>query len=60
MAVLYILPLIVVQLHFMMIPVYLLIGLSGPAFLGSYFWKGIFQKYEPEEKGDDEENRQIV
>lgn len=59
-AVIYILPLIVVQLHFMMIPVYLLIGLSGPAFLGSYFWKGIFQKYEPEEKGDDEENRQIV
>ncbi len=60
MAVVYILPFIVIQLHFMMIPVFLLIGIAGPAFLNSYLWKGIFRRYEPEENEDDEDHRQIV
>lgn len=55
MAVIYVLPFFVVQLHLMMIPVYLLIGISGPAYINSYIWRGIFKKYEPGEKISEEE-----
>lgn len=55
MAVIYILPLIIILLFPVLIPVYLLIGFSGPAYVNSYFWKGIFKKYEPEEEIVEEE-----
>ena len=60
MAVVYFLPCLALQLHLMMIPVCLMIGIAGPAFLNSYLWKGIFKKYE-EDVGDSEDsNGQIV
>jgi uncharacterized membrane protein YesL len=55
MAVIYLLPYILLPLHTTMIPVFLMIGLTGPAYLNSYLWKGIFKKYEPQEAPEDEE-----
>lgn len=49
MAVIYLLPLLFL-LHYSTIPVYLLIGFSGGAYINSYLWKGIFRRYEPEEE----------
>lgn len=50
MAVVYILPFLLLPQHIMMIPVFLLLGLAGPAYLNSYIWKSIFKKYEPKEE----------
>lgn len=47
MAVIYIIPFVLVPLHHNLIMAFLLIGLSGPAYINSYFWKSIFKKYEP-------------
>lgn len=44
--VIYLLPLILLPLHGMLIGIYLLLGVSGPAYLASFFWKSIFKKYE--------------
>jgi len=48
MAVIYILPFLLLPLHIMVIPVFLLVGLAGPAYFNSFIWKSIFKKYEPE------------
>ena len=48
MAIIYLLPIVLIPLHYNMILVFLLIGLSGPAYINSYIWKSIFKKYEPE------------
>lgn len=55
MAVIYMVPFMILQLGFNMIAVFLLLGLSGPAYINSFIWKGIFKKYMPEEleKEDD-------
>lgn len=49
MAVIYIIPFILLPLHYNLILVFLIIGLSGPAYINSFIWKSIFKKYEPEE-----------
>ena len=48
MAVIYIIPFVLLPLHFNLILVFLIIGVSGPAYINSYIWKSIFKKYEPE------------
>lgn len=48
MAVIYILPFLLLPLHIMVIPVFLLVGLAGSAYFNSFIWKSIFKKYEPE------------
>jgi len=48
MVVIYILPFLLLPLHIMVIPVFLLVGLAGPAYFNSFIWKSIFKKYEPE------------
>lgn len=50
MAVIYVIPFILLPLHYNLILVFLMIGMSGPAYINSYIWKSIFKKYEPEEK----------
>lgn len=55
MAVIYILPTVVSLIHIAAFPVFLMLGLSGGAFLNSYLWKGIFKKFEPEEVPEGEE-----
>lgn len=55
MAVVYLIPFFLLPLHSNMIPVFLIIGLAGPAYINSYLWNSIFKKYEPEE-----EKEQIV
>lgn len=50
MAVIYVIPMVLIPLHTTMIPVYFMIGLAGPAYINSYFWKGILKKYEPQEE----------
>lgn len=49
MAVIYILPTFISIIHIAMFPVFLMLGLTGGAYMNSYIWKGIFKKYEPEE-----------
>ena len=50
MAIIYTIPFILLPLHYNLILVFLLIGLSGPAYINSYIWKSIFKKYEPQEE----------
>ena len=50
MAVIYVIPFVLLPLHYNVILVFLLIGLSGPAYINSFLWKSIFKKYEPEEE----------
>ena len=50
MAVIYVIPFVLLPLHYNVILVFLLIGLSGPAYINSFLWKSIFNKYEPEEE----------
>ena len=50
MAVIYVIPFVLLPLHYNLILVFLLIGLSGPAYINSYIWKSIFKKYEPQEE----------
>ena len=52
MAVVYIIPFVLLPLGINMIAAFLMLGLSGPAYINSYIWKSIFKKYEPEEEGD--------
>lgn len=49
MAVIYLIPFVLLPLHTTMIPVFIIIGLAGPAYINSYLWSGIFKKYEPEQ-----------
>ena len=53
MAVIYILPFVVLPLHYNVILVFLLVGLSGPAYINSFIWKSIFKKYEPEKEKEE-------
>lgn len=48
MAVIYIIPFVLLPLHFNLILAFIIIGVSGPAYINSYIWKSIFKKYEPE------------
>lgn len=50
----YIIPFLILRLGYNMIAIFLLLGLSGPAYLNSFIWKSIFKKYMPQE--DEEEN----
>ena len=53
MAVIYILPFVFLPLHYNVILVFLLVGLSGPAYINSFIWKSIFKKYEPEKEKEE-------
>ena len=48
MAVIYVIPFVLLPLHYNVILAFLIIGLSGPAYINSFIWKSIFRKYEPE------------
>ena len=48
MAVIYAIPFVLLPLHYNVLMVFLLVGLSGPAYFNSFIWKSIFKKYEPE------------
>ena len=50
MTAVYIIPFILLPLGINMIAAFLMLGLSGPAYINSYIWKSIFKKYEPEEE----------
>lgn len=58
MVIINLIPFVLLPLHTTMIPVFLLVGLAGPAYFNSFIWKSIFRKYEPEEEteitGDEE------
>ena len=54
MLVIYLIPFFILRLGYNMIAVFLLVGLSGPAYFNSFIWKSIFKKYIPQE--DEEEN----
>lgn len=54
MAVIYIIPFILLPLHFNLILAFIIIGMSGPAYINSYIWKSIFKKYEPQEVVEEE------
>ena len=47
-AVIYAIPFALLSVHYNFIMVFFLVGLAGPAYFNSYFWKSIFKKYEPE------------
>ena len=49
MAIIYVLPVVLMPLHYNLILVFLIVGLSGPAYINSFIWKNIFKKYEPAE-----------
>lgn len=53
MAIIYILPFVILPLDINMVAAFLLLGLSGPAYINSYIWKSIFKKYEPNEEVQD-------
>ena len=50
MAIIYIIPFVILPLDINMVAAFLLLGLSGPAYLNSYIWKRIFKKYELNEE----------
>lgn len=60
MAAIYVLPFVLVPLHYNLILAFLIIGMSGPAYINSYIWRSIFKKYEPEEILISEEEFHIV
>lgn len=60
MAVIYVVPLVLVPLHYNLILAFLIIGMSGPAYINSYIWRSIFKKHEPEETFTSEEEFHIV
>lgn len=60
MAIIYVVPFVLVPLHYNLILAFLIIGVSGPAYINSYIWKSIFKKYEPEEILISEEEFHIV
>lgn len=49
MAVIYVVPAFLISKHYNFIMVYLLVGIAGPAYINSFFWRSIFKKYEPQE-----------
>lgn len=49
MAIIYAIPLILAPLHYNLLLVFILVGLSGPAYINGFIWKSIFKKYEPQE-----------
>ena len=53
MAVIYVIPIVLLPLHYNLILVFLLVGLSGPAYINSFIWKSIFKKYEPENEKEE-------
>ena len=53
MAVIYAIPFVLLPLHYNLILVFLLVGLSGPAYINSFIWKSIFKKYEPENEKEE-------
>ena len=53
MAVIYAIPFALLPLHYNVLMVFLLVGLSGPAYFNSFIWKSIFKKYEPEKKEEE-------
>ena len=44
MAVIYAIPFVLLPLHYNVLMVFLLVGLSGPAYFNSFIWKSIFKK----------------
>ena len=48
MMIIYLIPFFLLFVHVGMIPVFLLVGLAGPAYLNSFVWKSIFKRYELE------------
>ncbi|MGN0308274.1 MAG: YesL family protein [Lachnospiraceae bacterium] len=60
MMIIYLLPLLLASLHGTLVGVYLLVGIAGPAYINSFFWKGIFKRYEPREEEAGEEIQQNV
>ena len=50
MAIIYVVPFVLVPLHYNLILAFLIIGVSGPAYINSYIWNSIFKKYEPEKE----------
>lgn len=54
MAIIYMIPFILLPMHFNVVLAFLIIGLSGPAYINSYIWKSIFKKYEPQEVAEEE------
>lgn len=52
MAIIYVIPVILIPLHYNLILFFLLVGLSGPAYINSFIWKSIFRKYEPKEESE--------
>lgn len=54
MAVIYVIPFVVAPLHYNLLLVFLIIGMSGPAYINSFIWKSIFKKYEPEDIVEEE------
>lgn len=55
MAVIYLIPFFLLAIHSAMTPIFLILGLAGPAYINSFLWNSIFKKYEPEK-----EEEQIV
>lgn len=53
MAVIYVIPIVLLPLHYNLILVFLLVGFSGPAYINSFIWKSIFKKYEPENEKEE-------
>ncbi|MCI5584253.1 MAG: YesL family protein [Lachnospiraceae bacterium] len=50
MAIVYVIPFFLLSLQMTLIDVLLLVGVAGPAYINSFIWKGILQKYEPREE----------
>ena len=48
MVICYLIPVILIPVNFNFIAVYLLLGLSAPAYINSYMLRAVFRKYEPE------------
>lgn len=60
MAIIYLLPVMLTRLHYDFAAVYLLFGLSAPAYVNGFFWKSIFKRYEPQEEEETEESEGFV
>lgn len=54
MAVIYVVPFVLAPMHYNLLLVFLIIGVSGPAYINSFIWRSIFKKYESKEIIEDE------
>lgn len=54
MAVIYVVPFVLAPMHYNLLLVFLIIGVSGPAYINSFIWRSILKKYEPKEIIEDE------